>query len=142
MAKAHGKNLYFAMATISGGAVIDLTAYTQEVSGLPGEIELGDVTAGADSGRSYFPGLQKASFSVKFVFDTTSTGSWDVCRSFQGDTAVRAFSFGPAGTTAALPLYTGNCWIRSLDFPVSVTEPNTFTINCEVDDSLTIGVVT
>ncbi len=142
MAKFHGKNLYYSMSTISGGSLINLTTYTQEVNGLPGETEMGDVTVGGASGHKWYPGLQKVSFSVKMVFDTITTGSWDVCRTFRVDTAPRLFSFAPAGLTATLPLYTGSCWIKSIDFPVNATELNKFTINCEADDGITVGVVT
>jgi len=138
----HGKNLYFAISVISGGTLIPLTAYTQEVNGLPGEKEMGDVTVGGASGHKWFPGLQKVSFSAKMVMNTVSAGSWDTCKSFQADTAPRLFSFCPAGTTAGYPMYTGNCWIKTIDFPVSATELNKFTINCEADDGITVGVAT
>ena len=149
MALTHGRSLYLAVSTPSGGAMAAISAYTTEVNGLPGEQDLGDITVGGNVGYSYYPGLQKASFSSVHTMDTTSTAPWEKFSGFQSlqqtnPTSSWGIQFGPAGATAALPLITCNALIKSIAFPVKVTEPNIFTVNWEMQagtSGMVIGVL-
>ncbi len=143
MAIKHGRLLGFRLDSSGSGTIASTGAYVMEVNGIPGELELGDVTVGGATGHKFFPGLQKASFSVKMVGDMSSTaGGYFTVKGFQQDITTRSFEFAPAGTTAGYPLYTGECWIKSIDFPVKATDVLTFTVNCELDDALTLGINT
>lgn len=145
MAKSHGKDMYFALDT-SGGASKDLSAYVQEVSGLPAEIELHDATvggaAGAAAGHTWFRGLHKASFSAKFVFDDATDASWDVVSDFHSDTSTRSFIFGPKGTTATYPRVTGECVIKSVTIGAVTTDMNVLTVEFELDGAMTVDAFT
>jgi hypothetical protein len=149
---AHGRSLYFAFGTPSGGAVTSYSSTTQEVSGLPGEQDLTDVSVAGNIGHSFYPGLANATFTSKHVFDSVSTGTtvWGAVASFQSlqqtyPTAPWAIQFGPRGSTSGYVLMTCNAWITSVSLPVNVTEANTFTINWQVTGGttgVTIGAVT
>ncbi len=142
MAITHGRKLYFALDASGSGTLNTTQGWVEEVTGLPGEVELGDVTVGGVTGHKWYPGLEKASFTVKCIGDLSSTaGAWFVVKGFQSDVTTRSFQLAPGGTTAGLPLITGECWIKSIDFPVRVTDVNKFTIHCETDDAITIGTV-
>ena len=140
MAITHGRLLEFRVSTPSGGAMASITAYTTEVSGLPGEQDLGDVTVGGNVGYSYFPGLQKASFSTVHTMDTVTTAAWEKFSSFQSlqqsnPTTSWGIQFGPAGTTSAL--ITCNALIKSISFPVKTADVNMFTVNWEMQAGTT-----
>jgi len=125
---------------------------TQEVTGLPGEQDLGDVTVAGNVGHSNYPGLQKTSFSSKHAFDGASTGTtiWGAVGAFQSlqqtyPTTPWGIQFGPKGSTSGFPLMTCNAWIKSIGMPVKVTDPNAFTINWEMSagtTGVTVGTVT
>lgn len=137
MAVSHGRNLYFGVTTPSGGALTSLAAYTQEVSGLPGEVDLGDISVAGNVGHTQYPGLQKASFSTKMTFDDAAGGSWAVLGAFQNlqqtyPTTPWGVTFGPKGTTAGFPKLTCNALIKSIALPIKVTDPNMMTINWEL----------
>ena len=152
MAMSHGRKLYFAVSTPSAGAMAAISAYTMEVTGLPGEQDLNDITIAGNVGYSQYPGLQKASFSSKHIMDVSSTAitAWDKFAAFQSlqqsyPTTPWGIQFGPAGSTAALPLITCNAMIKSLSGPSKVTDVNTFTVNWEMSagtSGITVGTVT
>ena len=139
--KAHGKNLVFKLDT-QGGAEKDISAYVRSVDGLPGEVELGDVTAGGASGYSYLPGLQKADFNLECVFDDTADAAYDVVNDFMSDTNTRTFSYGPAGSTSGYAKVSGECRIKKLSLPAKVVDPLLFTIELTVDGAITIDTWT
>ena len=135
---SHGRNLYFNINAV------DISNYVEEVNGLPGETDLGDVSAGGSTGHKWFPGLQKASITVKCIFADNAGAagpSWPTCvnakATSDGGNAV-AFVYGERGNTATYPKINGNCWVKSIDSPAKVTEPNKFTMTLEVDNGVTI----
>ena len=148
MALTHGRNLYFAVSTPSGGAMAAISAFTTEVSGLPGEQDLGDITVAGNVGYSYYPGLQKASFTSGHVLDAVAAGAWDKFKSFQSlqqtnPTTPWGIQFGPAGSTAALPLITLNALIKSIAFSAKPTDPNIFSVSWDMNagtTGVTVGV--
>ncbi len=133
----HGRLLSFWVSTPSGGASASLSGYTQEVNGFPGEQDIGDITVAGQVGHTSFPGLQKLSFTTKMVMDNTTGGSWAVLGPFQSlqqtyPTTPWGIIFGPAGTTAGYPKLTCNALIKSINMPVKVSDPNTFTVSWEM----------
>lgn len=140
--KAHGKDLVFKLDNQSG-VLKDLSAYVRSVTGLPGEIELGDVTVGGGStGYSFLPGLQKADFSIECVFDDAVDSAWDVVSDFDSDTNTRSFEYGPAGETAGYAKINGECRILRVPLPANAPEPLLFTVELKLDGGRTIGVWT
>ncbi len=139
--KTSGKALSFTIDDAGGGSVQDISADVLEVSGLPGEVEQGDVTGGGSTGHKTIGGLQKCDFSIKCAFnDAATTGAWTVLKGFQADgSATRSFTFGPAGTTSGYPKMSGECKIKNIVFPAKPTESLTFTVNLSADNGVTIG---
>jgi len=135
--KAHGKSLVFKLDT-QAGASKDISAYVRSVDGLPGEKEMGDVTAGGATGYSQLPGLQKADISLECVFDDTSESAYDVVKDFLSDSDTRSFEYGPAGSTSGYAKVTGECRIKKVSLPAKVTDPLIFTIDLVVDGAITI----
>ena len=149
MALSHGRSLTFWVATPSGGASASLSTTTQEVTGLPGDVDLGDVTAGGATAHAFYPGLQNATFSTKHVFDDAAGGSWAKLGSFQSlqqtyPTVPWGIIFAPRGTTAGAPQVACNALISNLNVATSVTEPNTFTVSWQMTGSsgASVGVWT
>ncbi len=143
MAKSHGKALFFTLDDQGGTGTRDISAHISEVIGLPGDIDLADSTGGGATGHSYFPGLQKASFTLRmFMDDAASTGSWTVLKNFQTDTTTRSFVFGPKGSTSTYPKISGECVIRRISIPCRVSDPNIMEVECELDGAVTIGTFT
>lgn len=148
----HGRNLYFAVSTPSGGAMTAITAYTSEVNGLPGELDMGDVTVGGAVGHASYAGLQKADFSSVHTLDTISTGvtAWSYLKGFQSlqqtyPSTAWGIQFAPNGTTAGQPMITLNALIKSMPINIKVTDPMTFTVNWTMQagtTGITIGTAT
>ena len=139
MALSHGRSLSFWISTPSGGASASYSTSTKEVSGLPGEVDLGDTTVAGNVGHTSYPGLQKASFTSQHVLDAASTGStiWGCVGNFQSlqqtyPTVPWGIMFGPRGTTAGTPVIQCNAWIKTIALPIKVTDPNMMTISWEM----------
>lgn len=150
MALSHGRSLYFAISTPSAGASANYATSTKEVTGLPGEQDLGDTTVAGNVGHTSYPGLQKASFTSVHVFDSSSTGTpiWTTVGPFQTlqqtyPTVPWGIMYGPKGTTAGFPLFTLNAWIKSISVSTKVTDVNSFSVNWEMtagSTGLAVGV--
>ncbi|MCK9520185.1 MAG: hypothetical protein M0R74_14350 [Dehalococcoidia bacterium] len=139
--KTTGKSLVFTLDNQGGAGDVDISAYVKSVSGLPGEIELAEVTVGGSAGYKYYPALQKVEFSLECVFDDAASSAWTITKDFMSDTTTRGFVFEPAGATSGYLKITGECWIKKVSLPVKTTELMTFTIDCVVDGALTITTV-
>ncbi len=151
MAKSHGRLLSFkVMSPSTGSAMVNLSAYTQEVQGLPGEQDLGDVTVAGNVGHQTYPGLQNAKFTTKMVFDDGTAGSWSVLGAFQTiqqtytSTPGWDIQYGPRGTTAGAAEMTLFALVKSIAIPGKVTDPNYMNVSWELTGStgVTIGVWT
>jgi hypothetical protein len=139
--KTIGKSLQFTLDLTGGATPTDISSYVRSVTGLPGEKDLADVTAGGATGYSYIPGLQKCDFSIEFVFDDTSaTSAYNIVKNFMADTTTRSFVFGPAGSTTGYAKISGECWLKKLSLPAKVTDALICTLDCTVDGAITIGV--
>lgn len=139
--KTTGKSLIFTLDTQGASDNVDISAYIKSVSGLPGEIELADVTTGGATGYKYYPALQKVDFSLECVFDDAASSAWTIMKNFMSDTATRSFVFEPAGSGSGYVKITGECWIKKLSMPVKTTELMTFTADLVLDGALTVTTV-
>ena len=151
MAVSHGRTAYFAVGTPSGGAVTPLSAYTNGVSGLPGDQDLGAVAAFGDYGYTQLPGLQNGAFTSEHPMNTNTSGTttaWSWLSGFQSiqrtyASATYSIQYGPAGSTAGYPLVTCNALIKNIALNTKVTDPNAFTVSWQVTGStgVTVGVL-
>ena len=138
--KSHGRNLAFSLAT-QGGVAKAITAWVQDVSGLPGDRDAGDVTAAGAAGYSHLLGLYKAAIKLTCVFDDITDSAYDVVKNYLTDTAARAFIYYPAGNSSGYAKISGSAWITKVDLPAKVKDPVIFTIDLVTDGTITVGTV-
>ncbi len=142
MALSHGRLLSFYVSTPSGGASASLSTSTQEVNGLPGDQDTGDVTVAGMVGHASYPGLQKASFTTKHTMDDATGGAWYVLGAFQNlqqtyPTVPWGIIFGPRGISTGCPKIYCSAWIKSIALPIKVTDPNLMTVSWEMTGGTT-----
>lgn len=134
MAFVHGKDTSFWLDSTTP-TLTDISAYTDSVDGLPGEVELSDVTAFGQEGHRNVPGLENASGSA--------SGSWDsaldaiVGAPSTWKTGTRTIEFGPAGSGSGAVKYTAEVWITNYTVSSGVADKVTWSLSYTVD-----GVVT
>ena len=99
MAFTDGQRSRFRIAD-SGGVMRDLSAYITEVSGLPGERTLNEVTALGDTGARFKPGAESTVFTLSGLFDDTAvTGADSVLGALRYHTDPTRFEYAPSGFT-------------------------------------------
>lgn len=136
MAFVHGKDAYLQLDG-TAGTLVNITAYTDSVDGLPGEVELSDVTAFGDEGHKNIPGLDNASFTVGGSWDATLDGTFG--STTQWKAATRSFEFGPAGNTGGLVKLSGECWITNYTVSAGVGDKVSWSASLQVDGQVTRG---
>lgn len=134
MAFVHGKSSVFKIDNAGGGSLTDISTYVDSVEGLPGERELADATTLGQSGHKSVPGLVNGSFTVSGPWDATLDGYMGV---LQVATATATFEYGPAGGTAGLVRYTGECWVTSYTVSSPVGDKVTWSASIQVDGAIT-----
>lgn len=141
MAFVHGKNAYFAVDD-SGGTLRNLSAYLDNISGLPGARDLSEVTAFGDGGVKNIPGLENISFSIAGHFDpTTTTGPHAVLNGLRTASATSTFNYAPQGNTSGNVLMSGECWLSSYEVESSVSDKISISAEFQVDGTVTVGLV-
>ncbi|GAB3117824.1 hypothetical protein GCM10027160_28950 [Streptomyces calidiresistens] len=140
MSFQHGKNSYFAIQD-SGESLRDLSPYTDNISGLPGAVQLSEVTAFGDEGTRHIPGLENTTFSVNGHFNTTATtGPHAVLSSIRrGENGPYPFSYGPAGQGTGRPELSGEAWCTGYNITGAVADKISFTAEFQVDGTVTVG---
>ena len=115
MAFTDGQRSRFHIAD-TGGVMRDLSAYITEVSGLPGERTLNEVTALGDLGTRFKPGADVVQFTLRGLYDDTlDAGADAVLGALRCHTAATAFEYAPAGLAVDSVRYAGDCWVRSYE---------------------------
>ena len=137
--KSHGRKLSFSFAGH------DISAWIEEVNGLPGEVDLGDITTAGAVGHVSWPGLQKGTVTLKCLFDDAATSAYSYIAAVlngyatAAPPAVSAFIYGPAGSTSGFAKIYGNAWVNKISFPAKVTDPLKFDVTLTLDNGFTIG---
>lgn len=138
MARAHGKDAYFAVDD-SGGTLRNIGGHVDNVSGLPGARALSEVTSYGDTGERFIPGLQGKPFTVTGQWDTAAlTGSITVLNSLRTASATSTFEYGPEGNSGGDVKYTGECWLEDFTVDASVKEKVPFSATFRIDNGVTV----
>jgi hypothetical protein len=138
MATAHGKSLIFKIDN-SAGSLQQITGVS-EVQGLPGSVATDDVTAAGDLGAKSVVGLPDVTFTASGPYDNTATtGSYTVFSGLVGLAATSSFEFSPAGTTAGLPKFSGECRVTEFTVDASVKSALKWKATCHVEGAVTTG---
>ena len=132
MSQSHGKDLYFNMDD-TGGSPTNISVYVDGVDGLPGDIELADVTTATLEDHAFLAGLTAP-------VDVTITGPFDtVLDGYVGTTTQRKTArtciYGPGGN--ATPLQTFEGFITGYKTPAVVTDAARFSMTIRVTGAIT-----
>lgn len=130
MAFSHGKGTAFQLDN-TAGSLTNVGQYVDSVDGLPGEIELADVTTFGNEGHKSIPGLENASVSIGGNFDPALHAV--IGTTTQMKAATRTFEYGPAGSTTGMPKLSGEAWIQNYTVNSSVSEKTTWSATLQVD---------
>ena len=121
-------------------ATVDLSTYVKEITGLPGEIKMNDVTGFGSAGERPGPSIYSGHFSVKFVYNMiTTTGLHTIIGGMWTNKTLTAFEFYPAGTTAGNTKLSGNCYLQKA--PITSRVGDYVSMDCEfwTDNGTTWG---
>ena len=139
MAKFNSKDSVFQI-TDTGSTLRNLSAYIDEIDGIPGERELNEVTALGDSGRKNVGGLENVVITLAGHFDSTATTGPDaVLGPLRTDDTARAWDYGPYGTTGGYTKYSGTMKVRIYQIMSRVGEVVRWRAEIAVDGAVTRG---
>lgn len=136
MAFVHGKSAVFKLDD-SGATLRDLSAYLNDIS-LSRDIETAETTTFgvAGSAKTYIVGLSDATFSISGLFDATADG---YLAGVLGQSATLSFEYGPAGSTAGLVKYSGECIMTSYEVSAAVGDAVQASADFQVTGAITRG---
>jgi len=134
MAFVHGKSAVFKLDN-SSGSLVDYSAYLEEVS-MPRSIETAETTTFGSSAKSYITGLSDATISISGKFDSAADAT---LAGVLGQAATLSFEYGPAGSTAGLIKYSGECIMTSYEIGASVGDAVTASVELQVTGTITRG---
>ena len=107
MATQHGIQWVVSLDN-SGGTPVDLSAYIEDVS-LPESVDLAEVSTIADTGKKFVPGLEDATVTISYVFDSVIALQLN---SLKRLAATTTFDASPDNGTTN---FTGECRLGSVD---------------------------
>jgi hypothetical protein len=136
VAVVHGKSAVFKLDD-SGATLRDLSAYLNDIS-LSRDIETAETTTFgvAGSAKTYIVGLSDATFSISGLFDATADG---YLAGVLGQSATLSFEYGPAGSTAGLVKYSGECIMTSYEVSAAVGDAVQASADFQVTGAITRG---
>lgn len=136
MAFVHGKSAVFKLDN-SSGSLVDYSSYLNDLS-LSRDIETAETTTFgvAGSAKTYIVGLSDATFSISGLFDATADGT---LAGVLGQSATLSFEYGPAGSTAGLIKYSGECIMTSYEISAAVGDAVQASADFQVTGAITRG---
>lgn len=139
MAFSHGKDSVVSIDNTSG-ALTAISTYTDTVDGLPGEIELADVTGFGEEGHKNVPGLENASVSCGGSYDGSAAAIMDIIGSTtQRKAATRTFEWGPGGSASGQIKFSAEVWVQAFTVSSSVSDKVTWSATLQVDGVVTMS---
>lgn len=128
----HGKNAQFELAGTN------LSTTLNEIS-LPREIETAETTAFGDQDKTYIVGLSDATVSLSGMFDaTTNTAINAVISNLKsGSIASASFTYGPSGSAASSPKFTGLALVTSYEISSPVGDMITYSLELQCTGAVT-----
>lgn len=97
------------------------------------------MTAFGDGGTKSIPSLQNVTFSIAGMFDSTATtGIYTVLSGLRTATSTATFKYGPEGSTAGKPQFTGECWLTEFTCDANVKEKVPISATFQVDGTVTL----
>lgn len=128
-----GTNAVFKLDN-SAGTLTDLSTYIDSIDGLPGSVDMQDVTTLGASGKKVYPGLKDAQIRIGGVYETAVHTHFS---GIFGNANTQTFEFGPEGGTAGKPKITGECRVAEYSAPVAVGDVLKWSATLQVDGAVT-----
>ena len=127
--------------TDTGSSSRDLSAFINQIGGLPGTRGMNDKSGLTNSSRAWHPSLREASITLGMTWDNTATSGPDVVLAGLLDytTAATAWEYGPEGTTSGDFKYSGNQWTETYEITSQVGNLVIATATLKVDGAITRG---
>lgn len=128
----HGKNAQFELAGTN------LSTTLNEIS-LPREIETAETTAFGTQDKTYIVGLSDATVSLSGMFDaTTNTAINAIITNLKsGSVASASFTYGPSGSAASSPKFTGEAVVTSYEISSPVGDVITYSLELQCTGAVT-----
>jgi len=122
----HGKNAQFELEGTN------LSNTLNEIS-MPREIETAETTAFGTQDKTYIVGLSDATVSLSGMFDATvdSAISTIINNLKSGSIASASFAYGPAGSVASSPKFTGEALVTSYEISSPVGDVITYSLELQ-----------
>lgn len=136
MAPVHGKDTGLKLDN-TAASLTDISTHLDNCDGLPGEVELADVSTFGDEGHTFVPGLENCQFTIAGPWDATLDAVFGAPSAWK--TATRTFEYGPAGVGSGAVKYSGEAWIQSYAASSPVADKGTFTATFQVDGQVARG---
>ncbi|MBT9177530.1 MAG: hypothetical protein DDT20_01864 [Firmicutes bacterium] len=135
MSFVHGSASVFLLGTAATpGTPVAITGFLTSVS-FPFGVDTGDTTTLGVTAKTYIPGLEDATISIEGKFHPTVDAHLLGIRR-RGDVA---FVYGPAGSAAGSPRFSGTCMLTSYDFEGSVDDVSSFSAEFQVSGPVVRG---
>ena len=133
----HGKNAYLSLDG-TAGTLVDISNTLNEIS-MPQEIETAETTAFGNGDKTYITGLGDATISLSGMFDATTDTliAGDIANLKSGSVSSLTFEYGPAGSVAAQPKFTGEALITSYEVSSPVGDVVTYSLELQVTGGVT-----
>jgi hypothetical protein len=139
MSKVHGKGTAILLDN-TAGALTNIRPYSDSVDGLPGEIEMSDVTPFGEEGHRNIPGLENASVSVSGSYDGDPAAiSGIIGTTAQRKAATRSLEYGPAGSATGAIKYLAEVWITNFTITSAVADKVSWSATLQVDGTVSQG---
>lgn len=136
MSFTHGSLAVFQLGTSATPATpIAISTFLSSVS-FPMEIETAEITTLGATAKSYLAGLEDSTISIEGKFHTTLDAHLNGIRRM----ANIAFVYGPIGSVASSPRYSGTCMMTSYETEGSVDDAAGFSAEFQVIGAVTRGV--
>ena len=123
----------------TGGTIRDLSAYVNDINGLPGPRNLNEVTALGDSGAKFIPGLENVTISLSGSYSDDAQAPDVVLGTLRTHTSAVDFEYGPEGNSTGDIMYTGTCWVTSYEVQSRVGSAVAWSATLQVEGTVTRG---
>lgn len=137
----HGKKQVFKLDTI-GNVLTDISSSLTEVS-LGQNADKSEHSGLGDAAKKYLMGQTDRTLSLSGKFNATVNTHLNAVLGQDGPTAEPTlgfdFEYGPAGSTAGSPKFTGKCKLTSYEISGSKDDAVTFSAEVQIDGDVTLG---
>lgn len=139
MARAKGKDSYFAIEDSAASTLRNISIYVDSVE-ISHDTDMLDITTQGAEARAFDSGLTNCTITVGGIWDdTASTGSWTVFKSLLGLETTVGFEYGPEGNTAAMEKWSGEVFVANYSESAPVADMVRWTAQLQVSGAITFG---